>query len=97
MVAFDEVDALQRSQRSQERYDLILINQVGQTIDAWIKVGWQIRQDMGFNCTPILVMAEHYGADLEGQDVQVGDNEYVSYLEDGQQLKVMLERLCPVY
>jgi hypothetical protein len=45
----------------------------------------------------LLIMAERYGTDLEGQDIQVGDNEYVSYLEDGQQLKLILHRLCPVY
>lgn len=42
---------------------------------------------------PIIILAERYGPDLEGQDIQVGDNEYVSYLEDGEQLKLLLQRL----
>lgn len=45
--------------------------------------------------TPIIVMAERYGADMEGKDVQVDDTEYVTYLEDGQQLMNLLHRLCP--
>jgi len=46
--------------------------------------------------TPIIVMAEQYGADMEGKDVQVDDTKYVTYLEDGQQLMNLLHRLCPV-
>jgi len=33
---------------------------------------------------------------LEGKDVQVGDREYVSYPEDGQQLMDLLQKICPV-
>jgi hypothetical protein len=46
--------------------------------------------------TPIVVMAEHYGEDMEGKDVKVGESEYVTYLEDGEQLMNLLHRLCPV-
>jgi hypothetical protein len=46
--------------------------------------------------TPIIVMAEDYGADMEGKDVQVNDTKYVTYLEDGQQLMNLLHHLCPI-
>jgi hypothetical protein len=46
--------------------------------------------------TPIVVMAERYGEDMEGKDVKVGQSEYVTYLEDGEQLMNLLHRLCPV-
>jgi len=60
-------------------------------------IGQQIRQASQSNSqTPILVMAERYGADLEGQDIQLDDNEYVTYLEDGEQLKRILRRVCPI-
>jgi hypothetical protein len=42
-------------------------------------------------------MAEQYGADMEGKDVQVDETEYVTFLEDGEQLMNLLHRLCPVY
>jgi CheY-like chemotaxis protein len=98
VIAFDETDAMQRTQGKQNRFDLILINQAEQTIGQCMLVGCQIRASTEHDRhIPILIMAERYGSDLEGQDIQVGDHEYVSYLEDGQQLKVMLQRLCPVY
>ncbi|WP_255527324.1 MULTISPECIES: hypothetical protein [Trichocoleus] len=42
------------------------------------------------------MIAERYSVDLEGKDMQVGDREYVSYPEDGQQLMDLLQKLCPV-
>ncbi|MBD2057548.1 response regulator transcription factor [Oculatella sp. FACHB-28] len=97
-LALDEVDALERTQGKGDRFDLILISQVGETIDRWMAIGQKIRQNTVLDSrTPIIVMAERYGADLEGQNIQMGDNEYVTYLEDGQQLKRILQQLCPVY
>lgn len=98
MFALDEVDAIQRIQGKRERFDLILLNQYGQPVDKLMAIGQQIRQGTELNSrTPIVIVAEQYNAALEGQDIQVGDNEYVSYLEDGQQLKLILQKLCPVY
>ncbi|GAB4386125.1 MAG: hypothetical protein Kow00121_52100 [Elainellaceae cyanobacterium] len=98
IVALDEADAIQRSRGGCEPFDLILLNQDSKSIDELMAIGRQIRQSTELDSrAPIIVMAERYGVDLEGQDIQVGDNEYVTYLEDGQQLKVILQRLCPVY
>ncbi|MEP0872074.1 hypothetical protein NDA01_19850 [Trichocoleus desertorum AS-A10] len=96
-LAIDEADALQRVQGGRDRFDLILLNQYNQSIEHSIAIGQQIRQHTVLDSrAPIVILAERYGPDLEGQDMQVGDNEYVSYLEDGQQLRLMLQRLCPV-
>lgn len=98
IIALDGADAIQRTQGGRERLDLILLNQDGQSIDELMEIGQQIRQNTVLDSlAPIVVLAERYGADLEGQDIQVGDNEFVSYLEDGQQLRLILQRLCPVY
>lgn len=98
IMAIDVVDVIQRIRGGREHFDLILLNQDGQLLNELIAIGRQIRQIRGLNShTPIVIMAEHYGADLEGQDIPVGDNAYVTYLEDGQQLKSILQRLCPVY
>ncbi|MBD2256869.1 hypothetical protein [Pseudanabaena sp. FACHB-2040] len=97
IIALDEADAIQRIQGGHEHFHLILINQAGQSIAQMLEIGSRIRQSSQLeDPVPILVMAERYGADLEGQDIQVSENEYVTYLEDGQQLKVILQRLCPV-
>jgi CheY-like chemotaxis protein len=97
VIAIDEEDALQRIQAGQTQFDLILLNQSNQSIDAMMAIGQQIRQSTERNSfIPIVIMAEDYGADLEGQNTQIGDNEYVTYLEDGEQLKDILQTLCPV-
>lgn len=97
-MTLDEEDAIQRIQRVREHFDLILLNQTGKLIDELMAIGQQIRQSTELDSrTPIIVMAEDYGEDLEGQNIQMGENEYVTYLQDGQQLKDILQWLCPVY
>jgi CheY-like chemotaxis protein len=95
IVALDEEDAHERMRGGRDRPDVILLNQFKQSINEFINMGQRIRQSAGFpSCTPIVVMAERYGADLEGKDVLVGESEYVIYLEDAQQLMNLLHRLC---
>lgn len=97
IVALDEADALQRTRGGCEPFDLILINQFGQSIDNIIDIGRHIRQSAELDSrAPIIIMAEQYGVELEGQNIQVGESEYVTYLEDGQQLRNLLNQLCPV-
>ncbi|MBD2096352.1 response regulator transcription factor [Trichocoleus sp. FACHB-591] len=96
-LAIDEADALQRVEGGRDRFELILLNQYKHSIEHCIAIGQQIRQHTVLDSrAPIVILAERYGPDLEGQDMQVGANEYVSYLEDGQQLQLILQRLCPV-
>jgi CheY-like chemotaxis protein len=97
IVTFDEADALQRTRDGCDRFELILLNQFKQSIDQAIEIGRQIRQQAAVaRLIVIVIMAERYGAELEGQDIQVGEGEYVTYLEDGQQLKNLLYKLCPI-
>lgn len=97
VVALDEADAIERTKGGGLCPDLILLNQVGRSIQEYAVMGQRICQSAGIgDHTPIIVMAEYYGADMEGKDVQVNDTKYVTYLEDGQQLMNLLHRLCPV-
>jgi CheY-like chemotaxis protein len=97
VVALNEADAIERTKGGSFCPDLILLNQVGRSIQEYAVMGQRICKSTGIgNHTPIIVMAERYGADMEGKDVQVDDTEYVTYLEDGQQLMNLLHRLCPV-
>ncbi|HEY9657264.1 MAG TPA: hypothetical protein V6C65_02285, partial [Allocoleopsis sp.] len=81
VIAIDEADAIQRIQSGQTHFDLILLNQSNQSIDEMMAIEQQIRQSTERDSlTPIVIMAEGYGADLKGQDIQCGDNEYVTYL-----------------
>lgn len=97
VVALDEADAIDRTKGGGLYPSLILLNQVGYSIQEYVVIGQRICQsaDLDGN-TPIVVMAERYGADMEGKDIQLNETEYVTYLEDGQQLMNLLHRLCPL-
>src|ERR687885_2809498 len=97
VVALEEEDAIALARGVRDRPNLILLNQVTLSLDEFINMGWRICQGAKLpSRTPIVVMAERYGEDMEGKDVKVGESEYVTYLEDGEQLMNLLHRLCPV-
>jgi DNA-binding response OmpR family regulator len=95
--ALQEEDAIALARGVCDRPDLILLNQVDLPIDEVTNIGRRIRHGAELpTSTPIVVMAERYGEDMEGKDIKVGESEYVTYLEDGEQLMNLLHRLCPV-
>jgi DNA-binding response OmpR family regulator len=97
VVALEEEDAIALARGVRDRPNLILLNQVKLSIDDFVNMGRRIRQGAELpSSTPIVVTAERYGEDMEGKDVKVGETEYVTYLEDGEQLMNLLHRLCPV-
>ena len=97
IVVLEEEDAIERMSGKNVCPDVILLNQVTLTIDEFTNMGRHIRQCAERpSSTPIVVTAEKYGEDMEGKDIQVSEREYVTYLEDGQQLMNLLHRLCSV-
>jgi CheY-like chemotaxis protein len=97
VVALNEADAIERTKGAGLCPGLILLNQFGRSIQDYAVMGKRIRESAGIgDRTPIVVMAEDYGADMEGKDVQMDGTGYVTYLEDGQQLMNLLQRLCPI-
>ena len=95
VVAIDEADAIDRARGSSFCPNLILLNQVGRSVQDYVVSGQHIRRTANLDSqTPIVVIAEHFEADMEGKDVQLSDTEYVTYLEDGQQLMNLLHHLC---
>lgn len=96
LLALDEEDALERVSGHGAYADLVLINLVGKSLEAALAVGRRIRAQAKYDGhTPLVVMAEKYGVDLEGTDVNVGSNDWIIYLEDHDQLKNLLARLLP--
>jgi PleD family two-component response regulator len=94
LLALDEADALERVQGNGARADLVLVNLVGKSPEEALAAGRRIRTHAKYDGhTPLVVMAEKYGADLEGTDVNVGSNDWITYLEDHEQLKNLLARL----
>lgn len=94
-VAIDEQDALDRIGNSQLKPDLVLVDLVGKSTEDSLQTGRRIREHMKCDGhTPLVVMAEKYGKDVEGTDVNVGGNDWIVYLgEELEQLQNILRRL----
>lgn len=94
IVALDEEDALQRMNGGRIQADLVLINLVGKSPEEALQMGRRIREQAKYDGhTPLVVLAEKYGADLEGTDVKVGESDWITYPEDAGQLENLLARL----
>lgn len=94
LLALDEEDALERVDGGGVPADLVLIDLVDKSADEVLQVGRRIREHAKYDGhTPLVVLAEKYGADVEGTDVNVGDNDWITYLEDREQLNNLLARL----
>lgn len=93
-VALDEEDALERFSEGGFTADVMLIDLVGKSTDEGLDVGRRIRRHASYDVqTPLVVMAEKYGANLEGTNVNVSGNDWITYLEEYHQLKNLLARL----
>ena len=70
LLAVDEADALDRLDgNGHVRADLILINLVGKTPGEVLQTGQRIREHGRYDSTtPLVVLAEKYGVDLEGTE-----------------------------
>lgn len=89
-----EEDASQRADGGNKLdADLILLD-LGQTPDEVMAAGRRIRLQLKTNDVPVVVIAYKYGEDMEGQNINVADNEWIVYLENGEQLQNLLGQLC---
>ncbi len=93
VIALNEEDALERASGGVQA-DLVLVDTVGVPVEEALNVGRRIREFAKQNGhTPLVVLAEKYGTDVEGTDVNVVGNDWITYLEDPDQLKNLLARL----
>jgi DNA-binding response OmpR family regulator len=94
VVSVDEEDALERVSAGGVDADLVLVNLVGKTPQDALEVGGRIREHAKYDGdTPLVVMAEKYGEELEGTDVNISGNDWITYPEDAHQVKNLLARL----
>ena len=98
LVAEDLEDALEGAEYGLARADLILLGPLGKSTEESLDIGRQVRGHAKHNGdTPLVVMAEKYGKDVEGTDVNAGGNDWIFYLgEDPGQLRNLLERVSPL-
>jgi DNA-binding response OmpR family regulator len=94
LVAVDEEDARDRVATGPLDADLILVNLVGESPEKVLEAGRRIREHARHDGrTPLIVLAEKYGADLEGTDANPAGNDWITYPEDHEQLRRLLRRL----
>ncbi len=94
LVDESEEEAMQRGyDGNQLDADLILLD-LGQTPDEVIAAGRRIRNQLKIDHVPVVVIAYKYSADMEGKNINIKDNEWITYLEDGEQLQNLLGQLC---
>jgi CheY-like chemotaxis protein len=92
--AFDEQDALERTQGGRERADLILVNLVRVPLEEALSAALRIRTNAQQGReTPIVLMPGDFGDELAGQQSYRGNNACVLYLEDTEELSWLMTRL----
>ena len=80
IVALDEQDALDRVGGGGVWADLVLVNVVGKSADDGVEVGRRVREHAKYDGnTPLVVMPEKYGKDVEGTEVNVEGNDWIFY------------------
>jgi CheY-like chemotaxis protein len=97
IVSTDEEDALERVGGGHVAADLVLVNLVGKPAEEGLSVGRRVREHAKYDGhTPVVVMPEKYGKDVEGTEANVSDNDWIFYLgEESGQLENFLGNLLP--
>jgi len=94
LLALDEEDALDRIDSGGLSAALILVNLIGASVDELLRVGRTVRARARLDgATPLVVRVEKYGAELQGTDVCVDNNDWITYPDDAVQLRQLLRRL----
>jgi DNA-binding NtrC family response regulator len=95
LMALDSEDAFDWMNGGYIHADIVLIDLIGKTIDEALIIGREVREHAKYDGhTPLIVMAEKYGKDVEGTNVNVSDNDWVHYLgEEPDQLQNLIGRV----
>ncbi|HEV2912626.1 MAG TPA: hypothetical protein VGX92_04860 [Pyrinomonadaceae bacterium] len=95
ILEIGEEEAVERAACGRLHADLILID-LGMPPAQALDSGRRIRQALVSNVeAPLVVIAYKYGEDMEGRDVNAENNDWVTYLEDAEQLDRLIARLLP--
>lgn len=92
LLSVEEEDALQRVNDGLMKSDLIMINLLGKSEMEMLDFGNLLREKAGLN-VPVIAVAAKYNDELEGTTAQVGDNQHIIYLGDGNELFDLLSGL----
>jgi DNA-binding response OmpR family regulator len=92
LVAVDEEDALQRVNDGFVKSDLLMVNLLGKSEAEMVEFGNLLREK-GKTNIPLVVVAAKYDEELEGTINQAGENAYIVYLGEGDELFNLLSSL----
>lgn len=74
--------------------DMLIIDLVGKLPEEALILGQHLRTQARYHGqTPLVVMPEKVGKDVEGSDENVGANDWICYYEDSDQLQRLVLRL----
>lgn len=94
LVAVDEASASDWLAAGGARADLVLVNLIGKTTEEAFAAARRVKSSSALDgSTPVVVIAEKYGDGLEGTDVRAAEGEWVTYMENSEQLHELLGRL----
>ena len=92
LIALDEEDARDRAGGGRLKADLIVVDLVGVGPYEALHAGRRIRKHAEL-VVPLVVIAEKYGEELEGTDVNVSGDDWITYPEDHEQMQNLIDRL----
>jgi DNA-binding response OmpR family regulator len=92
LLAFDEAEALERVSFGRLTVDLVLVDLVRKSTAEMLKTGRRIRRSAKLD-VPLVTIAGEYNDELRGKSIQIGENDYVIYLEFGKELFDLLSSL----
>ena len=91
LLAVDEEDALQRTSDGFVKSDLLMVNLLGKSEEEMLNFGNLLREKAKPNI-PLVVVAAKY-EELEGTIKKAGENAYIIYLGEGNELLDLLSNL----
>lgn len=92
LLAINEADALERVSFGHLAVDLVLVDLVGKSTAEMLKTGRRIRRSAKLDVPLVTIAGEHHD-NLRGKNIQIGENDYVVYLEYGEELFDLLSSL----
>ena len=77
--------------------DLVLINLVRKTPEEALSIGRRLREQAKYDGhTPLVVLPEKVAGELAGKDIQVSEQDWITYYEDSDQWERLIARLLPL-
>jgi DNA-binding response OmpR family regulator len=92
LLSVEAEDALQRVDDGLLSSDLLMVNLLRKTEFEMLDFGNLLLEKASLNI-PVVTVAAKYGKELEGTTVQVRENQYIVYMENGDELFDLLSRL----